>query len=60
LISAAISAPGWEFEAGKMTLLATLASLAWLEHWMLILPMRADAPWKFTRTTVVSTASDRA
>jgi putative photosynthetic complex assembly protein 2 len=60
LIGAAVGAPGWGFEAGEMTLLATLASLAWLEHWMLILPMRADAPWKFTRHPAVSAASDRA
>ncbi len=58
LIGAAISAPGWGFKAGEMTLLATLASLAWFEHWMLILPMRADAPWKFARAPTVNPAAD--
>ena len=58
LIVAALSAPAWGFQAGEMTLLATLASLAWLEHWMLILPMRADAPWKFTRAATVNPAPD--
>ena len=58
LIGAAFSAPALGFQAGEMTLLATLASLAWLEHWMLILPMRADAPWKFTRAATVNPAPD--
>ena len=57
LIGAAWSAPGGTFESCELTLLATLAALAWLEHWMLILPMRADAPWKFTRSGVVGTRS---
>jgi putative photosynthetic complex assembly protein 2 len=58
LIGAAVSAPAWGFQAGELTLLATLASLAWLEHWMLVLPMRADAPWKFTRASTVNPAAD--
>jgi hypothetical protein len=58
LIGAAVSAPAWGFQAAELTLLATLSSLAWLEHWMLILPMRADAPWKFTRAPSPSAAAD--
>jgi putative photosynthetic complex assembly protein 2 len=58
LIGAALSAPAWGFQAAELTLLATLSSLAWLEHWMLILPMRADAPWKFTRAPTVNPAAD--
>jgi hypothetical protein len=48
LIGAAASTQAWGFQAGMLTLLATLSSLAWIEHWMLILPMRADAPWRLT------------
>jgi putative photosynthetic complex assembly protein 2 len=59
LIGAARSAPGWDFDAGELALLATLAVLAWLEHWMLILPMRADAPWRFRRASTVRAAPGR-
>jgi putative photosynthetic complex assembly protein 2 len=58
LIGAAWGRTSWDFKAGEMTLLATLATLAWLEHWMLILPMRADAPWTFTRPAAVRAAPD--
>jgi putative photosynthetic complex assembly protein 2 len=50
LITAALSVPSGSFDASAVTLLATLASLALLEHCMLVLPMRADAPWRLTRT----------
>jgi putative photosynthetic complex assembly protein 2 len=52
LIGAASHAGNADFRGSELTLLATLASLAWLEHWMLVLPMRADTPWKFTRGAV--------
>ena len=45
----AYRAPFWDGEATELTLLATLAGLALLEHWMLILPMPADAPWSAWR-----------
>ena len=45
----AYRAPEWDGEATELTLLATLAGLAVLEHWMLILPMPADAPWSAWR-----------
>jgi len=59
LIGAAWSAPVWDLEAAELALLATLAVLAWLEHWMLILPMRADTPWRFTRASAVRAAPGR-
>jgi len=59
LIGAAWSAPAWDSGAGELALLATLAVLAWIEHWMLILPMRADAPWRFTRAGAVPPAPGR-
>ncbi len=58
LIGAAASTQAWGFQAGELTLLATLSSLAWIEHWMLVLPMRADAPWRFTRAPTPSPAAD--
>jgi putative photosynthetic complex assembly protein 2 len=59
LIGAVWGAPVWDFTACELALLATLATLAWLEHWMLILPMRADAPWKFTRTATLRAGPNR-
>jgi putative photosynthetic complex assembly protein 2 len=50
LIAAAVVAPIGSFEGFEATLLATLATLALLEHWLLVLPMRADTPWRLTRT----------
>jgi putative photosynthetic complex assembly protein 2 len=49
LVIAAHRAPLWGGEATRLTLLATLAGLAVLEHWMLIVPMPADAPWSAWR-----------
>lgn len=51
LIVAAHRAPLWGGDATRMTLLATLGGLAVLEHWMLIVPMPADAPWSAWRPT---------
>jgi putative photosynthetic complex assembly protein 2 len=59
LIGAAWSAASWDFEAAELALLGTLAALGWLEHWMLILPMRADALWRFSRASAVRAASGR-
>jgi putative photosynthetic complex assembly protein 2 len=58
LTMAAWNAPSWDFAACELTLLATLAALASFEHWMLVLPMRADAPWKLNRTAAVRAAAD--
>ena len=49
LIGAAHRVPGWSFLAAERTLLATLAALALLEHWMLVLPIPAHAPWSAWR-----------
>jgi putative photosynthetic complex assembly protein 2 len=59
LISAAAGATGWNFDRAQATVLAVLASMAWFEHWMLILPMSADALWKFTRTAGARAAAGR-
>jgi putative photosynthetic complex assembly protein 2 len=45
LIGAAYRVSGWNFLSAERTLLATLAVLALIEHWMLVLPMPAHAPW---------------
>jgi putative photosynthetic complex assembly protein 2 len=45
LIVAACDAPATGAASAQFTLLATLACLAVFEHLMLVLPMRADAPW---------------
>ena len=50
LIAVAYSAPSWDFGTCEVTLLATLAALASFEHWMLVMPMRADAPWRMLRS----------
>jgi putative photosynthetic complex assembly protein 2 len=60
LVVIAYSAPSWDFVASEVALLATLAALATLEHWMLILPMRADAPWRIMRVEGMSTAHESA
>jgi putative photosynthetic complex assembly protein 2 len=49
LIAAAANASAGSFAAFEFTLLATLATLALLEHCMLVLPMPADAPWRLRR-----------
>lgn len=45
LTQSALTAAGSFAEAG-WTLLASLMALAVLEHWLLILPLSASAPWK--------------
>lgn len=45
LCVSAWNAPRWSFGGGQNTLLATLATLALLEHWLLVLPLRVDALW---------------
>jgi putative photosynthetic complex assembly protein 2 len=50
LIAVAYSAPSWDFVTCEVALLAALAALASLEHWMLVIPMRADAPWRVLRS----------
>lgn len=47
LLIAAWGAPATGAAGAQFTLLATLACLAVFEHCMLVLPMRADAPWSF-------------
>jgi putative photosynthetic complex assembly protein 2 len=47
LLIAAWAAPATGAASAQFTLLATLACLAVFEHFMLVLPMRADAPWSF-------------
>lgn len=49
LVMAAHRAPPGGGAAMRWTLLATLAGLAVLEHWMLIVPIAADAPWSAWR-----------
>jgi len=49
LVSAACSTPGWDFRTAEFALLATLAVLGMIEHWMLVLPLPADAPWRALR-----------
>jgi len=43
----AIAAPDGSFEAVSLGFLATLLSLAVLEHWFLVLPIPADVLWKW-------------
>lgn len=43
----AIAAPDGSFEAISLGFLATLLSLAVLEHWFLVLPIPADVLWKW-------------
>jgi putative photosynthetic complex assembly protein 2 len=49
LVGAACSGP-WNFGTYQLSLLATLAGLALVEHCMLMLPVRADAPWRMARS----------
>lgn len=49
LVVIAYRAPTWDFGATEVALLATLAALATLEHWMLVIPMPADAPWRIVQ-----------
>ena len=49
LVVVACTAPRWDFDSSEVTLLAALAALATLEHWMLVIPMRADAPWRIVQ-----------
>ena len=51
LVVAAHNTPLWGGAASELTLLATLAGLALLEHCMLILPMPADTAWSAWRPT---------
>ena len=53
LIDAARSIPSWDFRAGELAVLASLAVLGLLEHLMLILPVPADAPWSAMRSAPV-------
>lgn len=47
LIQKAVSASATEFEVAGFTMLATLMSLAILEHWVLVAPLPANALWGF-------------
>lgn len=51
LIGAACNLPDWSYQSAELTMLATLAVMGMFEHWMLMLPMRADAPWGVLRST---------
>jgi len=43
----ALAAPAGSGSATGATLLATLACLALLEHWLMVLPLRSSAPWSW-------------
>ncbi|WP_051630752.1 putative photosynthetic complex assembly protein PuhE [Afifella pfennigii] len=47
LAASAISAPAGSFAASAFTFLATLMALAVLEHWFMVLPLPAEALWKW-------------
>lgn len=57
----ALNAPDASYEAVSLAFLATLLSLAVLEHWFLVLPIPADALWKWglaSRNATVAIAPD--
>jgi putative photosynthetic complex assembly protein 2 len=47
LVHSALAAEGGSFEQAGATLLAALAVLGVLEHWLLVVPVRMDALWKW-------------
>jgi len=47
LFHRALAAGASDFEAAGFTFLGTLAALATLEHWFLVLPIPAEALWKW-------------
>lgn len=52
----ALNAPAGSFDAVSLALAATLLSLAVLEHWFLVLPIPADALWKWGLSSRVPAA----
>lgn len=61
LIQRAAAAPSGGFEETGWTLVASLMVLAVLEHWFLVLPIRADALWQWAvgRPRPQQSSSDR-
>lgn len=49
LVNAAWSMRASAFHGTGLTLLATLSGLALIEHWLLTIPLPADAMWRWTR-----------
>ncbi len=47
LTQLALAAEAGSFAAAGWTMLATLVALAVLEHWLLVLPLAASAPWQW-------------